>query len=441
MINLKKITLTVMGICVNFSLINPALSQTKLTLPEINSIAKQTTVIIVPQLTQQYLNDLFENKNKPSHVDQGSTWGLGSGVLIAKQGNTYYVLTVAHNFLYDRIKENHPYGIVTGDRTVHVINNINDGKGGPDNWNELITKKSNSPLLRFGCYLGKDGLKGIDLAIISFKSDKNYTIAPLGKVEEISQDETIYISGWPKLEEEPKLNQDGSLILDRENRVVCQGMTPRRNRRLAWGPLKEIIPFSENQNGYSLLYLDYTRQGMSGGPVFDSYGRVIGVHGKGSQEKPKCGEFYQGILSNQEVRGGELLESHLIETFEGDSLGQNEKENNNWNDNYLGQWSQGQNIDSSRQLLEKANLHLEFNTNPPSEELIKQGIIVINPKTIQGSENRSGRADFGDKEGAMDDPSDVVDNIYKLFSFDVKTMLRDKPSGGCGSLLLGDGCY
>ncbi|WP_414586411.1 S1 family peptidase [Scytonema sp. PCC 10023] len=36
--------------------------------------------------------------------------------------------------------------------------------------------------------------------------------------------------------------------------------------------------------------------------------------------------------------------------------------------------------------------------------------------------------------------ADVIANVYKLFTFDLDAMLRNKPSLGCGSLLLGDKC-
>ncbi|MCP6758592.1 MAG: serine protease [Fischerella sp. CENA71] len=36
--------------------------------------------------------------------------------------------------------------------------------------------------------------------------------------------------------------------------------------------------------------------------------------------------------------------------------------------------------------------------------------------------------------------ADVIPDVYKLFTFDLDAMLRNKPSLGCGSLLLGDKC-
>lgn len=51
----------------------------------------------------------------------------------------------------------------------------------------------------------------------------------------------------------------------------------------------------------------------------------------------------------------------------------------------------------------------------------------IDPKVIaQGIANKS--------------TADVIPDVYKLFTFDLDAMLRNKPSLGCGSLLLGEKC-
>ena len=54
----------------------------------------------------------------------------------------------------------------------------------------------------------------------------------------------------------------------------------------------------------------------------------------------------------------------------------------------------------------------------------------------QGNEPSSGRIEFG----AFDDQTDEIEDVYQLFSFKLENMLRLQPSGGCGSLLLGDKC-
>lgn len=69
-----------------------------LSLEEINSIARQTTVLIAPGLTPQLVQEIENNRNNPLSTKAEKVWNPGSGVIIAKEGKNYYVLTVAHNF-------------------------------------------------------------------------------------------------------------------------------------------------------------------------------------------------------------------------------------------------------------------------------------------------------------------------------------------------------
>ncbi|MBW4641663.1 MAG: serine protease [Goleter apudmare HA4340-LM2] len=65
--------------------------------------------------------------------------------------------------------------------------------------------------------------------------------------------------------------------------------------------------------------------------------------------------------------------------------------------------------------IEAANLRLSFDRGAIAQKIIARGL--------------------ADKPKA-----DVIPDVYKLFTFDLDAMLRNKPSLGCGSLLLGDKC-
>ncbi len=270
----------------------------KLRVEEINSIAKQTTVLIAPRLEEDELKDLLNRKPV-------ARWTVGSGVIIAKQGKTYYVLTVTHNFSQEQVSQDADYGILTSDRTVHQVRKINDHRECNNRFLEAIknkleaikNQKVETALVRFGCF-NKKKINGYDLAIVSFESKKNYPVASLGDASKLQEEDIVYISGWPKIEAEPKLKRDGTPVLDSEGKIICKDPAPERQRHLAWGPLKASIPVTEKDNGYSLYYTDYTRPGMSGGPVFNSYGEVVGIHGRGSTNKLICGQIYEQIPNN-----------------------------------------------------------------------------------------------------------------------------------------------
>jgi serine protease Do len=64
---------------------------------------------------------------------------------------------------------------------------------------------------------------------------------------------------------------------------------------------------------------------------------------------------------------------------------------------------------------ESKHLRFVFNFDP------------VTSGTIQKGKNNKGKSDF-------------ISDIYRLFTFDLDTMLKVDPSGGCGSILLGEKC-
>lgn len=397
---------------------------------EINSLAKQTTVLIAPQLKPQELEDLLAKK-------PGKTWTFGSGVIVAKEGQTYYVLSVAHNFAQEQVEKNLPYGILTSDRQVHVVQSVNDGKNCTNNF-QVNNTLGRAALLRFGCYQSRRKVNGYDLAIVTFQSSQNYAIAPIGTTKELTTGELLYISGWPNIEVEAKLNNDGSPQLDAQGRIICQDPSPRRQRQLTWGPLQAIVSAVEAPNGYSLYYIDRTRPGMSGGPVFNEFGQVVGIHGRGSENKLLCGQVYQPATKQKSNSGISKNDDIFSPDGNWNKPNQNPNPNNNNNssshqdrppinsnnyNNLQALYSSGQNIDYARQLISQAGVRLALNLGSPALELIQAGLneIPLSRSTVN--------------EGSFEDPNDVIENIYKIFSFDLQNMLRDLPSDGGGILL------
>ena len=241
---------------------SPALAE--LSTEEINSIARQTTVLVAPGLTPDLIKELEENRNNPlaKDSDADGVWNPGSGVIVGKQQNRYFVLTVTHNFKQRHLKLNIPYGIRTSDGRVHPISEVDDGRDCP-----LEAEITSQKLVRFGCYsIAVPGrVAGTDLAVVSFESDVEYPIASLGNVGNLQLGDTVYVSGWP----DPEKEKDAVT-------GKCRGKVAQRQRRLAWSPITRTILPQEGENGYSIFYIDSTRPGMSGGPVLDQNGYGCG---------------------------------------------------------------------------------------------------------------------------------------------------------------------
>jgi hypothetical protein len=416
-VKFKKINLIyqILGILfLNSLIVNPASAE--LSLEEINSIARQTTVLIAPGLTPELVKELEANRNNPiaRESNPDGVWNPGSGVIIAKQNNTYYVLTVTHNFKQNDLDANYVYGIRTNDGLVHLVDNISDHRDCP------LDEQPNpvSRLLRFGCYslAIPTRVAGPDLAVVSFNSDRNYPVASLGNVDNVQIQDRIYISGWP----DPEKEKDPTT-------GECRGKIARRQRRLAWTPITRKIQPQQGENGYSLFYFDQTRPGMSGGPVFDSNGYVIGVHGRGSADKGKIVQQYCSISNFESA------------SFESEDLAKTVSDAVRYDPPTLHtRFSSGQNLNNFLTLWNPLEIELPFNYQPPSSQTIKAALTPV--KT---NNNASGTLDFDpnqDLAGSYDlnDKQDVVEDIYEGFS--IKNMIRDEPSAGCRFLLLGESC-
>ena len=148
----------------------------------------------------------------------------GSGVIIAQKDNTYTVLTANHVVLNPNVG----YIIKIKDRQYSV--------------NQVKSLKKQT---------------GLDLAVVTFDSVESYPVATLGDSKYALAGANVYVSGFP-------LAVD--LNADREHEFTTGTVTSIRESA---------------DEGYAMRYQALTRGGMSGGPVFDTSGHLVGIHGQG----------------------------------------------------------------------------------------------------------------------------------------------------------------
>jgi tetratricopeptide (TPR) repeat protein len=191
-----------------------------------------------------------------------SQHGNGSGIIIARQGNTYYALTAAHV-----VANQDDYKIVTPDGQDYEI--------------DRETVKT---------------FEGVDLAVIPFKSKKSYSVATLADYQIASESPV----------------NDRSITGGSTGTVVFLSGFPDKNsttptRKITAGRVvNQESSFLETQNsfslleGYELVYSNPSEPGMSGGAVLDRLGRVIGINAAAEGEieyEPSSGkatEIYLG---------------------------------------------------------------------------------------------------------------------------------------------------
>ncbi|MEO0374353.1 MAG: trypsin-like peptidase domain-containing protein [Cyanobacteria bacterium P01_A01_bin.17] len=145
----------------------------------------------------------------------------GSGVLIQQNGETYTVLTAAH--------------VVESADTYDVI--TPDGKRA-----QPVTIKK---------------LPDVDLALVQFKSPQSYSVVELGDSGQASEGSLSYVAGFPLRTEAIS--------------ETIYNFTEGKITANAGQSLKD---------GYSLIYSNNTLPGMSGGPVLNAQGKLIGIHGR-----------------------------------------------------------------------------------------------------------------------------------------------------------------
>ncbi|MDQ2100353.1 MAG: tetratricopeptide repeat protein [Tychonema bourrellyi B0820] len=190
-----------------------------------------------PSQTLTGLPSEIETKAKQITVRIERKVGGGSGVIIAnhkaekENKYTYYILTAAHVLT----KTEQDYTIIAPDNQRYTI------KPG--------TEKK---------------LEGLDFAVVSFTSEINYSVATLGNYE-LKDNSYIFVFGWPVSK---NYRKPSSLL------TAGWFLSPEKAR------IFETKDAFSLQEGYELTYANMTQGGMSGGPVFDTQGRVIGIHGK-----------------------------------------------------------------------------------------------------------------------------------------------------------------
>ncbi|MEI6382000.1 MAG: serine protease, partial [Cyanobacteriota bacterium ELA615] len=183
----------------------------------------------------------------------------GSGVIIAKDGNTYTVLTAAH-VVCQKTSTNQN----CANLSYQIL--APDGKKYEVNPNSIIQEE------------------GVDLAVVKFQSEQKYDVATLVNYNP-NESDFVFVAGFPKIK--GQINSQwlfsGGKALEKQQGLASIRQDSNNNLKIA-----EVVGLNDKTvkstsslaGGYELVYTSITYGGMSGGPVLDSAGRVIGIHGQ-----------------------------------------------------------------------------------------------------------------------------------------------------------------
>ncbi len=212
----------------------------------------------------------------------------GSGVLIGEASNRYWVLTAAH-----------------------VLESVAEGEGV-----EIQTEDAQFHNAAFSNLVILSEPNFADLALVSFRSTQDYPTAALstyayrlyedrlytpstatGSTASVRSEASergkhvVFVSGWPLGSEDLVVNP--GILEDTTASVVSNPETRYRN--------------------YELVYTNLTYPGMSGGPIFNTLGHVIGIHGRADG---------RGLSDDDEIVQQFLAEAESVDKFKiGHSLG------------------------------------------------------------------------------------------------------------------------
>ena len=170
----------------------------------------------------------MENLARQTAVRIQTAKSSGSGAIVQRQGQTYTVLTSWHVVAFHRIDRT----IVTSDGLIHQPLEVPRRLG------------------------------DTDLAIVEFRSAIEYQVAPIG-AQSTAVGEPLLAAGFPA--------ETGAL-------TVAQGF------------VELLLPKSLPQ-GYSLGYTNEVKIGMSGGPIFNAQGLLVGINGRGKYRDPGFGVY------------------------------------------------------------------------------------------------------------------------------------------------------
>jgi tetratricopeptide (TPR) repeat protein len=159
---------------------------------------------------------------------------VGSGVMIDRKGDLYTLVTNAH--------------VVCGNEHCSKLPAGESYRLGLVDGQQYQVNSSSIKLLK----------NNLDLAIIQFRSNRNYIVAKIAPLGNLKVDDPVFTAGFPF--EQPGFSfNEGKTIAVVEKRLTG------------------------DSGGYTIIYNAFTQPGMSGGGVFNSGGELVAIHGQGDR--------------------------------------------------------------------------------------------------------------------------------------------------------------
>ena len=159
----------------------------------------------------------------------------GSGVIIKREGNTYTIVTNHH--VIDR-NSTKLYPVMTGDGMTHQAT-----------------------------LLSAPQIAHLDMALLQFTSDRPYQVTQIGNSNQLSVGEPVFAAGFPNWHQPDSLKMSSTRAWGSQAFQLTSGSV-------------QMLPSRTLSQGYQLGYTNDIKSGMSGGPIFNNQGQLIGINGR-----------------------------------------------------------------------------------------------------------------------------------------------------------------
>ncbi len=210
--------------------------------------SKPDATILVKQQTTKLSIDRLDRLARSITVRVLSGETLGSGIIIDKQGSVYQVLTNAHVLR----AADPPYQIQTPEGRIHPAK---------------LLKTIN--------------FHGNDLGLLQFTSLDNYAVANFGNTSPLKVGDEVFAAGFGFPIETSQITLSNPILPSQKQEAnTAYPVVQQQSSSFVFSAGKFSLMLDKAlEGGYQIGYTNQVERGMSGGPLLNRRGELVGING------------------------------------------------------------------------------------------------------------------------------------------------------------------